>query len=67
LINKSGQSIVKSIINFTKELGIKTVAEFVCSKEIYDLLKEMDIDYFQGYYISKPLSIEQLKNWKKDV
>jgi PAS domain S-box-containing protein/diguanylate cyclase (GGDEF)-like protein len=65
--NKSGQSIVKSIINFTKELGIKTVAEFVCSKEIYDLLKEMDIDYFQGYYISKPLSIEQLKNWKKDV
>jgi EAL domain-containing protein (putative c-di-GMP-specific phosphodiesterase class I) len=54
LENKNNQIIVKTIINFAKETGIKTVAEFVENKEIFDKLREMGIDYYQGYYFSPP-------------
>ena len=43
------------IVKTAKRLGIKTVAEFVHSEEIYKKVKEMGIDYAQGYYISEPL------------
>ena len=46
---------MKTIVNFAKQTGIKTVAEFVENKEIFDKLKEIGIDYFQGYYFSPPL------------
>lgn len=46
--------IVKTIVNFAKELEIKTVAEFVSSQEIYESIKELGIDYAQGFYIGKP-------------
>lgn len=52
--DKQALKIVKSIISFANELGIKTVAEKVHNKEIYDMLKELPIDYLQGYYIGKP-------------
>jgi EAL domain-containing protein (putative c-di-GMP-specific phosphodiesterase class I) len=34
------------------------VAEFVETKEIFDYLKELGVDYSQGYYFGKP---EELK------
>lgn len=48
-------AVVKSVVSFTKELGIKTIAEFVSSKEIFEIVKEIDIDEFQGFYLSEPL------------
>ncbi|MDK1311964.1 EAL domain-containing protein [Pseudoalteromonas sp. R96] len=41
-------------------LDKRSVAEYVESKEIFDALKEIGIDYGQGYYISRPLPVEQL-------
>ena len=46
--------IVKAISSFSKNMGIKCVAEFVHSKEIYEKVKEIGIEYSQGYYIEKP-------------
>jgi EAL domain-containing protein (putative c-di-GMP-specific phosphodiesterase class I) len=46
--------VVKSIIYFAKEANMRTIAEFVHSKEVYDKLKELDVDYMQGYYIAEP-------------
>jgi diguanylate cyclase (GGDEF)-like protein len=46
--------IVKAITKFAKSLKIKTVAEFVSTKEIYETLLTLDIDYMQGYYFSEP-------------
>ena len=46
--------IVEAISNFCSKLGIKTVAEFVSSKEIYQKTKNLGIDYMQGYYFGKP-------------
>ena len=53
-INDKDFKVIKSIIHFAKEANMKTVAEFVHSKSVYDKLLELDIDYMQGYYIAKP-------------
>jgi len=45
---------VKSIIYLAKELNIKIVAEFVEDEKVYNLLKKLNVDYLQGYYIDKP-------------
>ena len=50
--------IVETIITFAKKLGKKTVAEFVHSKEIHDIAKELGVDYVQGYYLGKPAPFE---------
>ena len=50
--------IVETIIVFAKKLGKKTIAEFVHSKEILDIVKELEIDYAQGYYLGKPQMLE---------
>ena len=46
---------VKAIKSLAKEINVKTVAEFVSNKEIFDKLKEIGIDYGQGYYFKEPM------------
>ena len=48
------QLIVQSIVSYAKKCGIKTIAEHVESKEIYEIVKSLGIDYSQGYYMGKP-------------
>ena len=52
--NSSYRTIVKSIVDFAKKSGIKTIAEHVESIEVYEMVKEMGIDYSQGYLLGKP-------------
>ncbi|MCX6073030.1 MAG: GGDEF domain-containing protein [Campylobacterales bacterium] len=52
--DKNAQVIVQSIQNFAAEMGLKTIAEFVSSEEIYRIVKSMGITYSQGYYFSEP-------------
>ncbi|MFA5429046.1 MAG: EAL domain-containing protein, partial [Sulfurimonas sp.] len=40
---------------FSKKLGMKTIAEFVENEEIFKIVKDLGIDYSQGYYFSQPL------------
>lgn len=54
LVNKNNQEIVITIIDFAKRQGFKTIAEFVSSEEIFNKVKELGIDYVQGYYIGEP-------------
>jgi len=51
------QVIVKTIVTFAKELGIKTIGEYVESKEVYEHITKMGIDYSQGYYFSPPVNM----------
>ena len=54
LDDKNAKIIVENIVDFSKKIGAQTVAEYVDSKELYELAKEMGIDYSQGFYIGKP-------------
>jgi diguanylate cyclase (GGDEF)-like protein len=46
--------IVENIVNFTKKMGIKTIAEFVESKALFTQVKKLKIEFSQGYYIGEP-------------
>ena len=52
--DKSAEMVTKTIVLFARELGIETIAEFVAEEEIYNKIKELHIDYSQGYYFSEP-------------
>ncbi|WP_281951588.1 EAL domain-containing protein [Nitrosophilus kaiyonis] len=52
--NPHAELIVKTIKNFADEANIKTIAEFVHSKEVLEKVKELGIDYAQGFYLAKP-------------
>lgn len=45
---------VQSITSLAKALNIKVVAEFVESAEVLEMLRELEIDFAQGYYIGRP-------------
>jgi diguanylate cyclase (GGDEF)-like protein len=53
--------IVETITEFAKKFNFKTVAEFVSSEEIYDIIKEIGVDYSQGYYFDAPLSYDEIE------
>jgi len=54
LDDKISYLLVKSVVGFAKEAGIQVIAEFVSSEEIYQKVKELGIEYSQGYHFSIP-------------
>ena len=54
------RAMVESINNIGHIMKMKTVAEFVKNDEIKQALKDIGVDYLQGFAISKPTPIENL-------
>ncbi len=52
--NPNQVAFVKSLVEMCKNIGIQTTAEFVDSKEKLEKLKELGVDYMQGFYLHKP-------------
>lgn len=52
--DNSYKIIVQSIVDFAKKSSIKTIAEHVETIEVYEMVKELGIDYSQGYLLGKP-------------
>jgi len=48
------QKIIDAIVQLTKRLGIKSVAEFVSTEAIFETIKHLGVDYAQGYLFGKP-------------
>ena len=59
--NPKVKDIIKMIINLAKMMNSLTVAEGVETKEQYDFLKENGCDVIQGYYLSKPLPLNDFE------
>ncbi len=53
-VNSNSEIIVETIVSFVKKLGMQSVAEFVHSQAVYDKIKQVGIDYAQGYLLGKP-------------
>jgi diguanylate cyclase (GGDEF)-like protein/PAS domain S-box-containing protein len=58
LINPIDCAIVDSINQIAHLMKIKTVAEFVENEAIFNKLKEIGVDYVQGYWIDRPQPLE---------
>ncbi len=65
LENKKTKIIVQAIVDLTKKLKIKTVAEGIETKEQYEFVKKINCDEIQGYYFSKAIPIEDFEEMIK--
>jgi PAS domain S-box-containing protein len=57
-IDPSDQKIVKSIIAVAKNFGVQTIAEGVEHQTTLDLLRDLGVDYAQGFLIGEPKPVE---------
>ncbi|QKJ22560.1 bifunctional diguanylate cyclase/phosphodiesterase [Poseidonibacter lekithochrous] len=53
-LDTNSKKIVETLVEFSKKIGAKTIAEFVHNKEVFDDISDIDINYAQGYYIDEP-------------
>jgi diguanylate cyclase (GGDEF)-like protein/PAS domain S-box-containing protein len=60
LNSKVDRAMVETIVHIARVMGKSTVAEFVESNEILEALREIGVDYAQGYAIGKPLPFESV-------
>jgi len=51
------EAIVRNLANFGRQLGLKTIAEWVENAGITAALRELRVDFGQGYALSKPAPI----------
>jgi len=52
--DKNSKKIVETIKTFANKMGAKTIAEFVHNEKVFEEVKNVGIDFAQGYYIGKP-------------
>lgn len=53
--DENSYKITKTIIEFAKSLNLKTIAEYVENEKIFNITKELGVDFSQGYYFSPPV------------
>ncbi len=63
--NAADRAMVKSINEIGHFLGMKTVAEYVENSEIVEVLKEIGVDYAQGFGVEKPILMTQCNEFMK--
>ncbi|WP_419960922.1 EAL domain-containing protein [Psychrobacillus sp. BM2] len=55
------EKLVQGLVQFGQSLGLRVVAEGVETAEQFELLKQMGCDAVQGYYVSLPISAEEVE------
>lgn len=58
--NKNDLCMVEAINRIAQEMGIKTIAEYVNSQKVIDLLQAMGVNYVQGFGIHHPEPLPEL-------
>jgi EAL domain-containing protein (putative c-di-GMP-specific phosphodiesterase class I) len=63
MTDKEAAAIARITIDLGHSLGLEVVAEGVEDQETYDWLKELGCEIGQGYFISRPLDVDQFSDW----
>ena len=64
--NDDDAVIVRSTVDLAHSLGLKVVAEGVESEHHLQILRDLDCDTAQGYFIGRPMTVEKLEAWHRD-
>ncbi len=56
----SDYAVVKSVCEVAHFMDKKVVAEYVESENTLNLLRDIGVDYAQGYFIEKPISLDDM-------
>jgi len=61
------EAMVRSINEVGHTMGLKTIAEYVENEKVLNKIKELGVDFAQGYGIAKPQPLDELiKNTKAE-
>ena len=52
--DKNSYEMVKSVVEFSRALDIKIIAEYIHTEEVFNLALELGVDEFQGFYLAEP-------------
>jgi len=63
--NKQDRQVVEGIYNFASNLGIEVIAEYVSRNALYEIVKEIGIEYVQGFYIGQVMSCDEIQKLKE--
>ena len=55
--DNNAKVVTELIVDFAQRLNIETIAEFVYKEEVLEIVKNMGVDYSQGYHLGKPEQI----------
>jgi diguanylate cyclase len=66
MMSENDAAIVKATVNLAHNLGLKVTAEGVESEEVMKKLTDYGCDIVQGYFISKPVSVQNFNLWVND-
>ncbi|PPC96369.1 MAG: GGDEF domain-containing protein [Methylotenera sp.] len=61
--NLNDRIIVSSTIELAHNMGLHVVAEGIENIKVWKFLQEMNCDYGQGYYMSKPIPVSDFEAW----
>jgi EAL domain-containing protein (putative c-di-GMP-specific phosphodiesterase class I) len=56
--NPASEHVISAVVSLAQAFGLKTVAEGVEDAETLELLRELGVDFAQGYHIARPAPIE---------
>jgi len=60
LTNPQSAAIVRAIVTLARDLGIDTVAEYAETEQIIQRLRELGVEYAQGYGVDKPRAVARV-------
>lgn len=61
--NQNDRIIVSSTIELAHNMGLHVVAEGIENVKVWKFLQDMNCDYGQGYYMSKPIPVHDFETW----
>ena len=64
--NYQSQSLVRSLLGLARAFGFAIVAEGVETEREMQFLKDIGVDYAQGYFYSKPMAPDMFEAWVAD-
>jgi diguanylate cyclase (GGDEF)-like protein/PAS domain S-box-containing protein len=63
--NPTDQAVVRAIVELSRELGMRTVAESVADAPTLDALRDYGVDLAQGFHLGHPVPVEQA--WSSEL
>jgi diguanylate cyclase (GGDEF)-like protein len=50
--------VIRAVVELARGMGKRTIAEFVGTEETYTILRELGVDYVQGFHLGAPAPLE---------
>lgn len=54
-------TMVKSIVHIGQSMGLETIAEYVENDTVINIMRDLDIDFVQGYGVAQPVPIKEIE------